>query len=422
MIQHTMQPIFVIGAPRSGTSAIVAALRVGAEIPGYNEGHVLPLLNQLHQTVDAYFGTLDQKILEVKDRQLIGWLDPDELKEHITAKFLQIIEERLGTGVWVDKTPGALMIEAVPRLAAIFPRARFIFARRRGIENVLSRTVKFPRNPFEAQCTFWAQCMETWLQVRQELAEDRYIEIDLHDLALHADDTADRVGRFLDLTDQQVEGIKTMWRTERPEQSRAAQDYRSIGLDETGWTDRQKEVFVRVCGAAMAQFGYELEGQVFPEATERPVYLYYPVAGAVNESVEVHGVMKNGFRQFGRGFLLHPNWPGKPAPEVHYKGLEFFGHDHFSAYLFLKNEQAEPVVFRLRIESAADPGAVIEERAEVHAGKGMQWDVPLPRLEGLYDVIVSTAMAAQAETNHKAWAMWKDPHFSIRPCADPETP
>ena len=108
MMQSTMRPIFITGAPRSGTTAIMQALCAGAGLPGYDEGHVLPLLNQLHQTVDDYFASLDPRILElgVREKQLIGWLEAEDLKQHITSKFVEIIEERLGSDVWVDKTPG----------------------------------------------------------------------------------------------------------------------------------------------------------------------------------------------------------------------------------------------------------------------------------------------------------------------------
>ncbi|HMB93641.1 MAG TPA: hypothetical protein VKP65_22510, partial [Rhodothermales bacterium] len=192
---------------------------------------------------------------------------------------------------------------------------------------------------------------------------------------------------------------------------------------ETTWTAEQKSTFVRVCGPAMEQFGYTLEGQLFTEAVKRPIYLYAPVAGTTNENVHVQNLMNDGFNRFGRGFLLHPNWPGKPAPEVRYKSLEFFGHNHFSAYLFLKNELSEPVEYRLRIESPEDASIIFEETTEVPAGKGKQWDVSLPNgLAGKYDVVVSTAMGAEAQTNHKAWAMWKEPHFSNQPEQEQATP
>ena len=63
MIQETMRPIFIVGAARSGTTVIVQALCQGAGLPGYDEGHVLPLLNQLHRTVDDYFASLDSKVV-----------------------------------------------------------------------------------------------------------------------------------------------------------------------------------------------------------------------------------------------------------------------------------------------------------------------------------------------------------------------
>lgn len=416
MIEGTMCPIFIVGAPRSGTSAMVTSLIRGAGLAGYNEGHVLPLLNQLHQTVDDYFAALDGRILapEIKDKQLIGQLDAEGLKNFITSKFVQIIEERLGSDLWVDKTPGAPMLAAVPGLAAIFPQARFVFAKRRGIENVLSRITKFPGQSFENQCKLWAQCMDLWLPVRAGLPRERYIEVDLRDIALHPEETAERVGSFLGLSSEQIGGIRSMWLSERPEQARAAQDYRYIGLNETDWSAEEKAIFVRVCGSSMEQYGYPLEEQVFPEAYERPVYLYYPIAGVVEGEVSTENVTQEGFRPFGRGFRLHTIWPGKDPAKVRYHGLVFSGHNHFSGLLQLNNPESEPVEYRLLIERSADRTPVCEHYINVSVGQKVQWEVPLPALREAYDVVVSTAMAGDAKSNHEVWAIWKRPHFSIR--------
>lgn len=46
--------------------------------------------------------------------------------------------------IWVDKTPDPRMIKCVPRLKRAWPNAKFIFVKRRGIENLESRIKKFP--------------------------------------------------------------------------------------------------------------------------------------------------------------------------------------------------------------------------------------------------------------------------------------
>ena len=45
------KPIFILGSPRSGTSIIGLALRNGAGIVGYNEGHILSIIPPLIETI-----------------------------------------------------------------------------------------------------------------------------------------------------------------------------------------------------------------------------------------------------------------------------------------------------------------------------------------------------------------------------------
>jgi len=412
-IQGTMRPILVIGAARSGTSAIGLGLIKGAGLPGYNEGHVLPLLDQLHQVIDKYLATFDEETLQDRTYRLVAWIDPGALKDHMTSWFIQFMEERLASEVWVDKTPDVHMIMAVPRIAAIFPQARFVFAHRRGIENVLSRTVKWPDLPFETHCRRWEQSMDRWLRVRADLPPQRYIQVEQLDIALHPEETAERMGSFLGLSREHIDGISGMWLSERPEQSRASQDYRYIGLNETGWSDEERALFVRVCGPSMEHYGYSLEGQVFPKAFQRSVSLYYPIAGGAAREISMENVAGDGFRPVHRGFLLHPNRSGTEPARVRYRGLEFFGHNHFSASLRLNHPASVPVEYRLVIERSGDRAPACDSCIEVSAGPDVQWELPLPTLHGAYDVVISTSMTADAASDHQTGAIWKQPQFRM---------
>src|ERR1700730_7113929 len=98
-------PIFILGCPRTGTSAMVHALRAGCKIRGFSEGHINGLMNAIFNTIDKFYGQFPQ--LEYRQTHLlIANVEKEELKisirNFVAAKYL----EHMGSGVWLDKSPG----------------------------------------------------------------------------------------------------------------------------------------------------------------------------------------------------------------------------------------------------------------------------------------------------------------------------
>ena len=54
-------PVFIIGSVRSGTSAMMSALREGAQIRGFNEGVLAHLLPGLLDVVREHYSIMQQK-------------------------------------------------------------------------------------------------------------------------------------------------------------------------------------------------------------------------------------------------------------------------------------------------------------------------------------------------------------------------
>ena len=79
----------------------------------------------------------------------------------------------------------------------------------------------------------------------------------------------------------------------------------------------------------------------------------------------------------------------------------------------LNSQDSESVDFRLSIENASGQGILFERGINVSAGQEVRWEIPLPALQGAYNVVISTAMTSGAMSNHEAWAIWKRPHFSM---------
>ena len=247
------QPIFIIGAARSGTSIITTALKKGARIEGFHEGHFLTLLYVILNDIDRFYKSRHQVVDD--KRHMIANINRIEFEEIIISNIRKAAESLHQEKIWIDKSPDPRMIKCVPYLKRAWPNAKFIFAKRRGIENLASRMKKFPHVSFDRHCLIWKDCMESWLQVK-DLVKDCSIEIEQREIALNPQEISTKLGEFLSLEQNKIDRITKIFSTERPQNTGGKELEQSISLSETGWTNAEIESFKKHCSDINRKYGY----------------------------------------------------------------------------------------------------------------------------------------------------------------------
>ncbi len=249
------RPVFILGAARSGTSAMAQALFRNTRYAGHGEGHLLDLLPRLVETVERHYAE------RAGDRRpgintMIAHVPPERMARAIREMLAGITRELFPGGHWLDKTPRASMIRAVPLLRRIWPEARFIFMRRRAIENLASAGRKFPQEGFAAACQRWADCLEAWSEVRRDLA-GRAIEVDWLAMAREPARVAEAVGGLLDLSAEEVLRLRQALQVDLPERTsdRFAEVHPGLPAD---MDPAQRQVFEAVCAPWMRRAGYAM--------------------------------------------------------------------------------------------------------------------------------------------------------------------
>ena len=258
-------PVFVLGAARSGTSAMAQGLLKTAAYGGFEEGHFLWMIRRFLLTIHTYFEDNGEDALPNRFT-LLSRIPASYLADSVRATFIAAMAELFPSGKWLDKTPRPEMIEAAPVMHELWPNARFIFMRRRGLENVSSRLTKFPTISFVEHCQDWARNMEVWLRVR-DLLGGAAIEIEQLAVALEPERTAEEVGSFLELDRLAVRRLTKALASDRPEVT-TKQFGTAMQIDRLGWTDQQIYTFRKECGPMMAAFGYGYTADYF----SRPVH------------------------------------------------------------------------------------------------------------------------------------------------------
>lgn len=246
-------PILIIGSPRSGTSILIKAIKATLGVSGYAEGHFLPLILIVMKAVEDYYGQRER--LTTRKSRAVSHVDRENLEEEILALFRKQYESIMPSDTWIDKTPGVAMIQASPYILRTWPRSRFIFAKRRGIECIMSRLRKFPDVPFEKHCHLWKSSMQAWLDVRDSL-KSCYVEIEQREISLKPVAVAEKLGKFLYLDSNQVEKLQHIFLTERPQFTGSVEEDKAISIDQAGWTDEQIDIFRHHCGAISKKLGY----------------------------------------------------------------------------------------------------------------------------------------------------------------------
>jgi hypothetical protein len=259
-------PVFILGAPRSGTSAMLLALLSLPQYVGMGEGHLLHLVNHLLDSLQAFY-TRKESVQAIADGgTLIAKVPIEFFDRRIRSIFVDLIRARFNGRYWVDKTPSLRMLDAAPLLQEIWPNARFIFMKRRAIESVVSRLNKFPKASFAEHCQGWTAFMELWIQTRDKLS-GAAMEVEQLTVAQHPELSASAVGSFLKLSESEIQLLAHKLKSDRPQ--RTSIDSAAIfDFQGSNWSADQKGVFLKLCGPMMEAFGYSLGKEYFAPGSQ----------------------------------------------------------------------------------------------------------------------------------------------------------
>ena len=258
MADATQRPVFVLGSARSGTSAMAQALNSATRYKGFGEGHLLDMLPDLLRAVREHY---QHRAGKKRLPTLLAAVPQAQSEAVIAQGFAQLMRGLYPSGCWMDKTPGPDMTRAAPSLRQVWPEARFIHMRRRGIENVNSRRRKFPGRSFREHCDDWIESVTAWESARPLLAGVA-LEVDQLVLAREPDRVVQVLAPFLSLDANEEGRLRQALATDRPERTSPVFG-RPLALADLSWSTEERGLFHDVCGTVMQKLGYALTDDYF---------------------------------------------------------------------------------------------------------------------------------------------------------------
>jgi hypothetical protein len=139
----------------------------------------------------------------------------------------------------------------------LYPEASVIYMKRRGIENVLSQSRKFGNGNFNADyCTQWSDCITAFFTgdyARRTLVIDQLAYLKRPDML---------ITKLLDHLNMDASaGLRARLKNyilSNPVEKTAEPTPEYIALEETPWSEEEKETFLELCKGAMKISGYPL--------------------------------------------------------------------------------------------------------------------------------------------------------------------
>ena len=260
----TTQQIFVIGSPRSGTSAISWALAQHPKIWTSAESDFLVHLFRKKHLESAYeqaVGRSDGGWLETNDVSF------EEFASSVGSGIDSLFRRRSNGAIWLDQTPGHTLL--LPTLKVMFPGARFVHIVRDGRAVVRSMLNSGFENlgfqmswtqDFDEACKAWtvyARTANEFVRANGEIA----FEVTNESLREDRGEAIARIFDFLGL--DFCEGSVRFLSTERinssfgPSSCAKARQAEQFALGEwSTWTEDQKSRFDESCGELRRALGY----------------------------------------------------------------------------------------------------------------------------------------------------------------------
>lgn len=196
-----MGPLFIMGFPRSGTTAMARALSALGRFGGYShEGHFLYLFAQpLSRVMQGDYN--ENSVFRAEGA-------PEAFVKGFTRLANATLSE---TGnpddtAWIDKTPDLAQVKAASVIGALWPDARFIYLYRPAAEAVRSSVAVWTervRGRELATAERWLQCQSAWRAARDSLS-GRAIQVYQPDMLERPAAVAAALGPVLELSAEEV--------------------------------------------------------------------------------------------------------------------------------------------------------------------------------------------------------------------------
>lgn len=275
-------PIFIVGAPRSGTTLLQYMVRAHPRIslPTGESHFFIPLLRDAERFGDLSRVEGVRAVLDAMYRQSADFLDTDlhglrfdsaelaaELHREGCATMPAIIaglfeKNAAGEGKarWGDKTPYYVL--HMLKLKQIFPAAQFVHLIRDGRDVALSLFVR--RHDFRVYNAYfagkyWQQYVDVGREQGRQLGPESYLELRYEDLITHQKTTLQKMYAFLgeEFTDELLNYKKAGQAgktplVSQPLQADNAEKWRKKMSPE------QIKLFEAAAGKTLRDFGYAL--------------------------------------------------------------------------------------------------------------------------------------------------------------------
>jgi hypothetical protein len=249
MTDRTTQ-VFIVGAPRSGTSILVFALKEVFGLPGFGESHVMPAFQRMVHHLRAYTNSF----ANIPDPVMLKKLNRPELEKYLFEYIRGFYDKAFPEGSWIDKTPTGEAVFGLPLIEVVFPSARLIATKRNGIEVVQSHLKKFGTN-FEEGCHSWLNAMKGLGHARDGCKN--LIEVDQYDFLNNTQEVSRKIATHLGAAER-ADQLAHYFANNEVERSSTHDSTKRVRLADTGWSPADQEKFRTLCGDMMSKFGYAI--------------------------------------------------------------------------------------------------------------------------------------------------------------------
>jgi hypothetical protein len=254
---------FIIGSHRSGTTVMGLAIQKIFGQKFHNECHVAPLFEKLVQQAKSIRSKSPNS---KKEGVLLSQIMPVEIEVEFHKMIRNIYSSFYGDNLIIDKTPGPEMLSALPFMLKVFPNAKVIFCKRRGIENVESRMRRFPSVKFNTHCSQWSRNMSEWRRIKEIINEefdhsDWFCEVEQYNLQFNPQKEVKKLEKLLDLNNKQKVQFINILKNKSPQQT--SKPSKASCITNNSWTDEQREIFVISCAKEMELFNYSMNENYF---------------------------------------------------------------------------------------------------------------------------------------------------------------